>query len=113
MPADRLAEYGLTPQDVKAFCAGRPIDDRRRAFMEGQITSCDILYKKAYAGLKHLPPHARRAVLVAGKLYQGILTKIRRIDYDVFTQSARTEGPQKTAILFSALYHSYAQRFFG
>jgi phytoene synthase len=84
LPADELAEFGLTESDV---AAGR-VDDRWRRFMKFQIARNRQLYAESMPGIALLNRDGRFAIAAAASLYEAILTKIERNDYDVFSQRA-------------------------
>lgn len=95
MPIDRLNSHDLTPDDIHIFCKTKHIDDRRINFCRAEIDFCRALYTQAETAIPHLPIDAQFAVLLASKLYQGILDKIESIGYNQFAGSARTGKIQK------------------
>ena len=66
---------------------GQP-DDDFRALMHFQITRAREFYARGLAGVWLLPPDARAAILVAGRLYRAILATIEANDYDVLQRRA-------------------------
>jgi phytoene synthase len=84
LPADELAEFGLTESDV---AAGR-VDDRWRRFMKFQIARNRQLYAESMPGIALLNRDGRFAIAAAASLYEAILTQIERNDYDVFNRRA-------------------------
>lgn len=84
LPAEELAEFGLTEADI---AAGR-VDDRWRRFMQFQIARNRQLYAESMPGIALLNRDGRFAIAAAASLYEAILTKIERNDYDVFSQRA-------------------------
>ena len=65
------------------------------------IAKCRDGYRKAEAGYQYLPQYARKPIALAGILYEGILDKIERNNYDIFTRSARTTLFEKLQIIRS------------
>jgi phytoene synthase len=91
LPADELATYGLSEDDI---AAGR-VDARWRAFMRFQITRNRRLYEEAWPGIAMLDRRGRFAVATAGELYLAILDDIETHDYDVFNRRAHVSTPGK------------------
>lgn len=107
MPLDRLSTYNLSIQDIRDFCTDKVVDTRRVSFCRNEIAFCRWLYKQAETAISGLPKEAQFAVLLASRLYQGILDKIEYIGYDQFGQSARTGKIQKWRIISKAVAHRY------
>lgn len=91
LPADELAHFELSPSALHAlFQAGRGPDERFRALMRAQIQRARMFYHKGMHGVWLLAPTCRPPILLAGRLYQRILTEIERRQYDVFRERAAT-----------------------
>ena len=99
MPNDKLAKHCLTHDDIIQFCQTKTINKAFEEFMQAQIVHCRDLYKQANQGIALLPQQGQLPVLLASKLYEGILDKIVTIDYNVFANSARTAKRQKAKIV--------------
>ena len=88
LPLDELRAYDLTEQDLHAGL----VDERFRAFMQGQVARARRLYAQGEAGISALGGFGAQAtVRVMGAVYGGILQAIERADYDVF--SSRVHVP--------------------
>lgn len=107
MPIDRLTAHQLTAHDVHDFCRTKKIDKRRIDFCRTEIDFCRWVYQEAETAISSLPANAQFAVLLASRLYQGILDKIESIEYNQFAQSARTGKVQKWRIISKAVAHRY------
>jgi phytoene/squalene synthetase len=81
------------------FCHSKIIDDRRVSYMKRAIARCDEFFEQSFSGLKYLTKFSRQAVYLAARLYQSILRKIEKIEYNVFAFSARTKPSEKFIIL--------------
>jgi phytoene synthase len=82
LPADELARFSLTPEDILA----RRGDERFRQMMELQAERADSYYDIAMA---KLPPEERRnqrAGLIMAAIYRTLLTEIRRDGFRVLDQ---------------------------
>jgi len=89
LPADELARFGYTSGRL-AEQAFSHREDAFRALMRFQIERVRRQYDRGLAGIPLLPAHARPAILLAGRLYRGILDAIEANEYDVFRRRAAT-----------------------
>jgi phytoene synthase len=85
LPASRLAGVGLTAAQILDGSAPRCA---LRGVISGLLSRADTLYRSAEAGLRFLPPRARLAVLLAGRLYRGIGVELLRRGADPFSGRA-------------------------
>ncbi len=100
MPQEELRQHGLSHDDVRAYVEWRENPDAsRQDFMRVQIEHADQLYAEAEEWLQFLPEFAQKPIFLASKLYQWILRKIEKNNYDVFSHSARTTKVDKGRIL--------------
>ena len=75
LPAERLAEYGVAPEDV---VEGRADADAVSLVVEDVLGLAESYYQSGDAGMRFLPTRARWAILVASRLYRGIGRRLRR-----------------------------------
>jgi 15-cis-phytoene synthase len=101
LPADELAAYGLSDDDL---AAGR-VDGRWRAFMRFQVARNRRLYAEAWPGIGLLNGDGRFAVAAAGELYRAILRDIETHDYDVFHRRAHVSASAKLRKLPGIWWH--------
>lgn len=104
LPAQDLEKYGLAHSDIIDFANDfkQRTPEKRSAFkhyMQEQIKISREMYAEACEWYKYLPSDARRAVSLASLLYQGILDKIEKHDYNVFSKTARTNVWDKMKII--------------
>lgn len=96
LPEDELAVHGSSHADLlRLAAAGNGPDAPFQAVMRQQITRAHDYYQRGLAGVWLLPPDARPAILVAGRLYRRILTAIERQHYDTLRQRAFTTRPER------------------
>lgn len=88
LPADELARFGLSPVRLRILAERRRPDDQFRALMRFHIARARGYYARGLAGVWLLPPEARPAILVAGRLYRAILATIEANGYDVLDRRA-------------------------
>ncbi|MBO0727800.1 MAG: phytoene/squalene synthase family protein [Acidimicrobiaceae bacterium] len=104
----------LPLEDIDRFGAGTALAGRRVtggwiACMRFQIERARRYYDSAEAGIDLLPPRSARCVRVASRLYGGILERIERRGYDVFSSRVSLPTWQKVAV--AARAHLPAPRF--
>lgn len=75
LPATRLAQAGLSQDEVLAGRAGRRA---LAAVVAGLLDLADRYYASAELGMRMIPPRARLAILIASRLYRAIGLRLRR-----------------------------------
>lgn len=96
---DRGRVY-LPQEDLRRFGAdpwARKVTPQWVAAMRHEIDRARRLYASADVGIALLPPASARAIRAARRLYGGILERIERNDYDVFSTRARVPTWRKVA----------------
>lgn len=88
LPADELAEYGLSETDIAHMAETGRVDARWRAFMRFQIRRNHALYVDGMPGIRLLNRDGRFAIGAASELYRAILANIEAHDYNVFVRRA-------------------------
>ena len=91
LPREDLQRFGCTETAVLRGV----LDERFRALMRFEIERVRALYREAEPGIALLEPDARYGVRLALRLYRGILDRIERNRYDVFTRRAHVPLPAK------------------
>ena len=95
LPADELAKFGLTEDDI----AQRRLTEPFRALMRFQIGRARAYYDQAETGIRLLPRDgSRRTVRLMSTIYGAILGEIERHDYDVFSARRRVALAQKVGL---------------
>lgn len=84
LPADELAQFGLSENDL----ANGVVTEHWRAFMRYQILRNRRLYAEAMPGIAMLHGDGRLAIAAAAEFYNRILDDIEAHDYDVFNRRA-------------------------
>ncbi|HEX6567977.1 MAG TPA: phytoene/squalene synthase family protein [Acidimicrobiales bacterium] len=90
IPREDLVRFDADPTRRRA-------DDAWRRLAAFEVARCRALYRSADAGLAVLPPASARCVRSARLLYAGILDRIERAGYDVFSRRARVPTWRKLA----------------
>ena len=63
----------------------------------------DHFYREAYLGLSYLPLKSRLCVLLAGEIYRGIGTKIRKNDFEVFFERSFLTFSEKIFVTLKSM----------
>ena len=99
LPAEELARFDYSADRLFALfarhAAGGPPDPELRELLRFQIERARAHYDRELAGVWLLPPAARPAILVAGRLYRAILDVIEQRRYDVLSRRAATSKLRK------------------
>jgi phytoene synthase len=74
LPAERLAELGVAPEDL---VDGRADPEAVSLVVDDVLTLAEGYYQSGDAGMRFLPPRARWAILIASRLYRGIGRRLR------------------------------------
>lgn len=101
MPQEDFARFACTEADlaIEIQHAGHGVrSDAVRRLLAFQAARARDYYARADAALPR--PDARRLVAarIMGAIYRGILTRIERADYDVFSGVIRVPRPQRALI---------------
>ncbi|MEM1368481.1 MAG: 15-cis-phytoene synthase CrtB [Cyanobacteria bacterium P01_H01_bin.15] len=94
LPLEDLARFGYTEDELLKGV----VDERWCALMKFEIERARQFYKHAESGIQYLSRDSRWPVWCSLKLYQGILERIEKNNYDVFSQRAYV--PQLRKILY-------------
>ena len=100
LPAQELASFGITEEDLRA---GR-VDERFADFMRFQVARARGYYARAAAGVPLLRGFGcQKMVRLMGAIYGGILGAIERQGYDVFRGRAHVDGREKLRLAAGVL----------
>ncbi len=91
LPADELADYGLSEGDIAAGA----VNARWRKFLSEQVERTQALYREALPGIALLHRSGRFAIAAAAELYRGILDNIMAYGGDVFCRRAHLTDAEK------------------
>lgn len=100
LPADELAEFGVTENDLAEHRQTPEFD----AFMMFQIDRARSYYDSARKGIPMLSRDSRLPVYLALENYSRILNKIERNRFDVFSRRAHLNQAEKIGMLPRVIY---------
>ncbi len=101
LPADELARYHLTDDDI----ARRRNDEIFRAMLRSQIDRARDYYRAAEPGILALPDDGSRyCARLMSAIYGAILDEIERANYQVHDRRARVSLPRKIWLAAGAYF---------
>ena len=101
IPQEDLRRFGCTEADLAAEAAQRGNGVRStavKALLRHQGERARAYYARAAAALPRNDARRLAAAEIMGAIYRGILTRIERADYDVFTRVIRIPRPRRALI---------------
>jgi phytoene synthase len=105
LPYNRLRTYGITDEALRSAALGdSSIPHGFAELVEELLRMAERDYAFALNGVRDLPPSFQRAVAVAGHVYRGIHSEIRRNGYDTLTRRAVTSARSKALLAARALW---------
>lgn len=95
LPAEDLERFGYTAEELSAH----HINERFHALMRFEVERARTYYGRARELFDYLEPPGRPILDAMLKIYGGLLARIERQDYDVFTRRISLPAWQKVLIL--------------
>jgi 15-cis-phytoene synthase len=99
LPQKDLAEYGVSPDDLRARVATAPV----RRLIAFEIERARDHYARAAVGIPMLAPASQACIRTAYRLYGGILDEVIRAGYDVFGRRATVPNRRRLAVFGASL----------
>ena len=101
IPQDELRAHGCGEEDLAREvreAGGGVRSPNVKALLQHQAERARRYYTKAAAELPAVDMRRLAAAEIMGAIYRGILTRIERADYDVFSRVVRIPRPQRAGI---------------
>jgi phytoene synthase len=101
IPQDDLRAHGCSEEDLarETATAGSGVRSPNvKALLRQQAERARTYYGKAAAELPAIDRRRLAAAEIMGAIYRGILIRIERADYDVFTRVVRSPRPERAMI---------------
>jgi phytoene synthase len=101
VPQEDLARFGCSEADLEieiGRAGGGVRSDAVRRLLAFQAARASDYYARADAALPRADARRLVAARIMGAIYRGILTRIERANYDVFTRVIRVPRPQRALI---------------
>lgn len=97
LPKDEMDKFNVTKEDIKN-------ENLPKEFVIFKIKQARELFERSRLGIKMLPKRARFPILLSSYIYEAILDKIERQNFDVFVRRAHTNFFEKIIILFKTIW---------
>jgi phytoene synthase len=99
LPLEDLAAHGVTLDSLLRREPGAPPTANERALFADVAQRAEAYYRSAEALLPLIDRESRPALWVLISIYRGLLRRIRRADYNVFSRRASVPLVQKLGVL--------------
>jgi phytoene synthase len=99
LPLEELARYEVPLESFLNRVPGVSPNNRERAVLADLAVRAEEYYRSAQKLLPLIDRESRPALWVLVSIYHGLLKRIRRANYDVFSRRASVPTAQKLAIL--------------
>lgn len=98
LPQEDLDTYNVD----EALIAQNKLDQKFIDLIKFEVKRARDLYRQSDDGIQYLNKRGRFAVIMASRMYEAILDKVERNQYDVLSKRARTSKREKIYILGKA-----------
>ena len=98
IPQEDLRRHECSEEDLARESDGGVRTPKVKALLRQQAERAREYYRKAADGLPRADAQRLLAAQIMGAIYRGILTRIERSDYDVFSRVVRIPRPQRALI---------------
>lgn len=102
LPAEDLAQFGLSPQDVLTRGGALVREPAWQQLMAFEVRRARALYDAALPGIALLHPDSQKCAAACAHGYAGILGAIEAQNYDTVTSRARVGRLARVGILWNA-----------
>ena len=98
LPLDELQAAGVTPE----MLAAKKLTPEIKSALTFQIARVRRLQAEAAAGIKLLDPSSQPCINAASVLYCGIVDEVEKIDFEIFTERAKTSTWRRLKVALPA-----------
>lgn len=113
LPLEDLATHGVSLDSLLHRAPGAPPTANERALLADIARRADELYESAQLLIPMIDHESRPALWVLVAIYRGLLKRIERADYDVFSSRASVPMAQKLGILAIGMVRMCWARLFA
>jgi len=106
LPIKELESHGVTWEMLNQ----RIVTPQIRSALKEQVERVRRLQREADAGIHLLEPSSRPCIEAASELYCGIVDEVEKIDYQIFTERAKTSQWRRAKVALPALVRAIAAR---
>jgi phytoene synthase len=112
LPLEDLAAHGVTVEQL-IHRGGKGVTAQERALLQSIAARAEGYYQSAQELLPLIDAESRPALWVLVSIYHGLLKRIVRADYDVFSERASVPKMQKLGTLLVGLAWMGKNRLLG
>ncbi len=98
LPLDELQAAGVTPE----MLAAKKLTPEIKSALTFQIARVRRLQAEAAAGIKLLDPSSQPCINAASVLYCGIVDEVEKIDFEIFTERAKSSTWRRLKVALPA-----------
>ncbi len=98
LPLDELQAAGVTPE----MLAAKKLTPEIKSALTFQIARVRRLQAEAAAGIKLLDPSSQPCINAASVLYCGIVDEVEKLDFEIFTERAKTSTWRRLKVALPA-----------
>jgi phytoene synthase len=113
LPLEDLAAHNVSLDSLLHRATDAPPTVNERALLAAISQRAEEYYKSAQELLPLIDSESRPALWVLVTIYHGLLKRIEKADYDVFSQRASVPSPQKIGILGAGMLRMGWARLLG
>jgi len=113
LPLEDLAAYGIRLDSLLHRAEGAPPTVAERALLKEIAGRAEKFYESAQGLMPLIERESRPALWVLVSIYEGLLKRIERANYDVFSRRASVPMAEKLGILAVGLARMGWARLFG
>lgn len=110
LPLEDLATHGVTLDSLLHRAPGAPPAANERALLAKIAQRAEKFYQSAEALLPLIDRESRPALWVLVSIYHGLLQRIERAGYDVFSRRASVPMPRKLGIMAAGFARMWLAR---
>jgi len=113
LPLENLSAHGVALESLLHRALDAPPTDNERALLKEIAQRAENYYASAQELMPLIDRESRPAMWVLVSIYHGLLKRIRRADYDVFSRRASVPTAEKLGILAVGLVRMGWARLLG
>ena len=98
LPLDEIQAAGVTPE----MLAAKKLTPEIKSALTFQIARVRRLQAEAAAGIKLLDPSSQPCINAASVLYCGIVDEVEKLDFEIFTERAKTSTWRRLKVALPA-----------
>jgi phytoene synthase len=113
LPLEDMGRFGVSIEELQQLKSGRHLTLNQRELLEFEANRAEQYYKSGEALLPLIAADSRPALWVLITIYHGLLRRIERRNFDVFTERVSVPTITKLAILARGLLRTFLNRLRG